>query len=271
MIIGIDYIGATPFDIGVAPVHSSYIELKNSVVDELHIQSQLSNSSTKENWTNGTILLAKFNGDLEAGNITMRENPISKLRIKRRNYNSTIFKVLKEMPFNPDPTELIYDDYTCVSDDTYDYSVVPVDSAGIEGIMTAVSVKPHVEGWWIIDRDNPGNHIKFMYNLDEVSISTDEDRTELSTFSRYPKVYYGTKRAKRGSLSGLFIPEGMTVRDQIAMLENLTQQHKPLLLKGGYGRSYIVDVSAPQLSIAPMMKDITKVNISWVEVEQFND
>lgn len=273
MIIGYDIIGSQIFPSHSAVKNVQYAEVKNVIADELHIQSTVGETTSDKNeWTYGTVLLATFNGDLEAGNIQMRENPIEKLRVKRRLLSKPNFIILKELPFNPEPTELIYDDYTALSDKEYEYVVVPVDATGIEGIMTATYVNPKFDGWWLIDLDNPEEYnFQFIYNLEDVSIDTDEDRTEMSTFGKYPIVRYGTKRAKRGQLSSLFIPGGYNIREQIERLDEMLAQHKPYLLKDGYGRKYIVDVTAPNETIMPRVAGLSKVTIDWVEVDEYND
>lgn len=272
MIIGYDTIGAMPFEVGTPPIVASNVFIRNSIIDELHIQSILTNDNTRENWTNGSILLAKFSGDLEAGNIAMRENPIDVIRIKRRNIQKLNFVTLKELEFNPDPTQIEYKDYGVSSDENYEYIVTPVDMSGIEGVMTSNNVSPRFEGWWLIDQDNPEeNNFQFLYNLDDMTITTDEERTELDTFARYPKVYYGQKRAKKGVLSGVFIPENISVRKQFEKLDKILALRKPLLLKNGYGRNYIVDVYVPSETIFSRIKDMTKATLNWVEVGEYID
>lgn len=273
MLIGVESFCDSIFEPPYAPFISvKYVEIKNTIIDELHIQSIVADNSTKENWTNGTILLAKYAGDLEAGNIVMRENPITKLRIKRRNTSKASFTTLKELPFDPEPTELTFDDYTASSNREYEYLVTPVDETGIEGVVTAVSAKPEFEGWWIIDRDNPEeNNFRFLYNLDDVHINTDEDRSELRTFGKYPMVRYGELRAKKGTLTGLIIPEELDARQQVEKLDRILQQHKPLLLKGSRGQSFIVDVSAPSETIMSRINGLSRVQLNWMEVDAYID
>jgi hypothetical protein len=63
-------IGGDIFDFKSPPIsNASYIKIENTIADELHVQTTMDNSSNKNSWGFGTILLAAFNGDLEAGNI----------------------------------------------------------------------------------------------------------------------------------------------------------------------------------------------------------
>lgn len=275
MIIGYDTFGMIPFGTPAIPLlNGQYLEIKNMVIDELHVQSGIVNNSEKQLWENNTIFIAKFQDDLEAGNIGMRGNAISLLRIKRRNIKKSNFLTLKEIPFNPDPTFIEYRDFTAAAAQNYEYAVAPVDDSGIEGAISSVNVSPNFTGWWLIDLDNPEEYsFQFVHNLDDVNITTDEDRTELSTFSKYPKVYYGQKRAKRGSLSGLIvdIESNNSVYNQYKKLDTIIAQHKTLLLKDSKGRAFMVDISAPTENIMSRTKYAEKITINWVEVDEYND
>ncbi|WP_336786966.1 hypothetical protein [Paenibacillus sp. MMO-177] len=273
MIIGLDMIGAQGFKSLVPPVtNATYLEVENCVADVLQLQTNIDNDDTKDKWGYGTVLLATFNGDLEAGNIQMRENPISELRVKRRNLKDQNFIVVKELPFNPEPTQIVYDDYTVSSGEEYEYVIAPVDASGIEGFMTATYINPKFDGWWIVDPDQPELYnFQFLYNLDDVNITVDEDRTEINTFSKFPKVYYGQKYARRGSLSSLFIPEGYNAKEQYERLIAMINAKKPYILKDGYGRNFRVDISAPQETVQARMAGVTKVAVNWVEVGEVND
>jgi len=273
MIIGYDLIGKSIFNINTPSIENiSVMNITGCIIDETHMQTTIVNSSIKQNWTNGTVLLAKYDGDLEAGNILMRENPIDKLRIKRRSYKQQSFKTLKELDFDPNPAQLIYKDYTPLSGDEYEYIVVPVDSSGIEGVIGSVTAVANFEGWWIVDLDEPEKYnFQFLYNMDDMSITTEEDRTEIPTFSKYPKVSYGTRRNKKGTLSGLFIPEGYDVREQLELLDEMLAKHKVYLLKDGYGRKYMVDVHEPSETISMTLRGASTMSLNWTEVGEYID
>ncbi len=272
MIIGYEIIGTTVFSSFSPLVNACFMELKNIVADEFHVQNISNNSTVRENWTSGTVLLTTFNGDLEAGNIQMRENSITGLRVKRRKVNNQIFTVLKEFPFTPEPTQIIYDDYSATAGVDYEYMVVPYDETGIEGIITTINAKAEFEGWWLVDPHSPEDfNFQFFYNLDDINIETDEDRTELTTFGKYPLIRYGQKRARKGTLSSLFIPEGDSVVEQYQKLDNMLKQHKTLLLKDGLGRSFLVDVSSPAETVLQKPFRLSRITVSWVEVEEYND
>jgi hypothetical protein len=264
--------GKREFDIPASVNNIQYLSSSNCIIDEIHLQSIIEDSSTKEGWSFGTVLLASLNGDLEAGNIQMRENPISYLRVKRREVGSTEKLILKDYDFSPDPQTLVHDDYTCLSNKHYEYIVVPVDASGIEGSETKLEVECGFTGWWIVDMDNPTeNNFQFLYNLDDVSIKVDEDRKVIKTFGKHPIVRYGMQRAKKGRLSGLVLPYDGDVLEQVEKFDAMLAQHKPLLLKNSQGRGYIVDISAPEESISSELVGVSRVSVDWIEVGDYND
>lgn len=273
MIIGYDVIGEDVFSVVTPSINNiSILSVTGCVADEVHLQTVTVNNPSKQGWTTGTVLLASYNGDLEAGNILMAENPIEKLRIKRRNYKKQSFKTLKELPFDPNPSQLKYKDYTALSKQEYEYMVVPVDSSGIEGVIGSVNIVANFDGWWIVDLDEPEKYsFQFLYNMDDITVTTDEDRNEIVTFSKYPKVIYGTRRNKRGTLSGLFIPEGYDVREQLEKLDEMISKHKTYLLKDGYGRKYMVDISGQSEKISMSLRGTSVMTVNWVEVGEYID
>lgn len=248
------------------------VNITNAVFDEVDLFDGKQNTANeKGKWNSNTKFVTKFLGNLEAGNISLGEAEISGLKVKRKRKGASTYKDLATVDYIPN-SMMTYYDYFAASSKDYEYAVVPIDNAGIEGVISTIYTSPDFEGWWLIDPDNPEDgSFHFYYNLEDVSISTYEDRTELNTFAKYPKVYYGQKRAKHGSLSGLFIPEKDNVVKQYEKLESIISKHKPLLLKDGEGRCYFVDVSAPNEVAVQRPSGISSININWVEVDEYND
>ena len=81
-------------------------------------------------WDFNTVLIARFDGSLEAGNLTNSDMPITAWRIYRKKKGELIYKLLVELPFNP--TLAAFTDVTARNNVEYDYEVRPV-SEGTEG------------------------------------------------------------------------------------------------------------------------------------------
>ena len=257
----------------IALTNSNSIEISNCIVDDLHVRNIVQDIVDQSNYDNATVLHALFNGDMEAGNISMRENTIEKLRLKRKEGEEEYYSTVAEFDFdNQIITETYFhEDYEAVGKVDLNYTVCPVDSSGIEGMGTSVSTILNFEGWWIIDLDKPEeNNFQFIYNLDSVDISTEQDRTVLSTFSKYPYVRYGAKHCKQGTLKSMVIDTGTPVWKQAKKLDSLAQMHKSFLLKDGNGHKYIVDIHSPTESTYEAIKDAENVTIEWYQVDEVN-
>ncbi|WDV47037.1 hypothetical protein PV797_04875 [Clostridiaceae bacterium M8S5] len=273
-LIGLNSYGdGSVFDPATAPIcNINDIKIKNAVFDEVGLFDGSGDSANERSkWSSHTVFIAKLKDNLEAGNISLDEHDISGLKVKRKKSESNTYVDLATVNYVPN-SMMTYLDYFASSNTDYDYAVVPVSTSGIEGIINITPTKPMFDGWWLIDCDDPDkNHFHFYYNLKDVNISTHQDRTVLNTFSKYPKVYYGQKYAKHGSLSGLLLPDDGNVVTQLRKLEDMINKHKPLLLKDSMGRCFYVDVSAPSMVAMQRPNDISSISINWVEVREYHD
>lgn len=277
MILGLESIAGDIFDDPQLPLRAiNYISLQSCIVDGLHIRSSVTNNPIKDEWQNDTVFNAKFNGDMEAGNIAMRENTIVKLRVKRKEESNSKYRTVKEYAFDEQITTKSYEmyDYEPRGNVPLEYLVVPVDASGIEGSGSTIGAEIQFEGWWIIDLDNPEDYsFQFIYNMDSVGISTEQDRNQLETFSKYPFIRYGAKHCKQGTLSGLIF-EGeensgysiTPVWKQVRKLDEMSQAHKSYLLKDGNGHRYIVDINSPVEETNEAIYEIANVSVSWYQV-----
>lgn len=279
MILGYNSLMGDVVDTPQIPVQNiNYIEVSNCIVDEIQVRSTVVNQTDKESFTNDTIMLAKFLGDMEAGNIGMRENKIAKLRLKRREVGKVKFTTIKEFPFEDQILSKAYQflDYEPKGNIEYEYFVIPVDESGIEGRGTAISALLNFEGWWLIDLDDPENYsLQFIFNMDSVNINTEQDRFELSTFAKFPYVKYGAKHCKRGSLNSLFADlscsDSVPLIKLVSKLDEMAQKHKSYLLKDGNGHRYIVDIHSPVEQTYEAIKDISDISVEWYQVGEVND
>lgn len=281
MILGYDTFTGNIVDTPQIPFQNiNKIEISNCIIDELHVRNAIIDIIEKGSYDNSTILKAEFNGDMEAGSISMRENQIVKLRVKRREVGSVYFRTVAE--FEIDDNEQIltksftFKDYEPRSNVVYEWAVTPVDASGIEGNLTTTTSRIKFDGWWIIDLDNPEEYsLQFVFNMDSVNISTEEDREVLSTFARYGFVRYGAKYAKSIALKGLFSEDDgfypVETWRQIEKLDKMKLMHKSFLVKSGNGKRFIGDIHSPQENTYEAINKIEDVQIEVYEVGEIND
>lgn len=275
MILGLHTFCNMPFHTPQSPLKEcSYIEVKNCIVDDLHIRNTIVNINEKTEWDNSTIFHAAFNGDLEAGNITMRENKIVKLRLKRREVHSIYFRAIAEFPFEHQIMMKRYEhfDYEPRSRRRYEWIVTPVDESGIEGNITGNFAEPDFDGWWLIDLDHTKDYcFQFLYNLENQTIALEQDRSVMSTFSKYPIVRYGAKHSRTGTMKAMLLDQEIKAIEQVEKLNTMLLQHKSYLLKNGTGHRFIVDVFNPSEGVYGFIEQAEDIKLDWYEVGEIND
>ncbi len=227
-----------------------YTELKNSVVDELHIRERtdILTDNIKIIWQRDTRLLAKFLNSLSAGNIDNQDIPIIKFAIKRRRYDELKNLILGYLPFVND-TEIEYIDYTQPVGD-FIYSVTPVSENGFEGKPNEVHVESIFTGVWLVDKND-----NFVFGFDKqwdgelraLNIVLEQDRIEIPSLSKYRSVYYTPEEFARFTISALVTPTNYSFTEWQKLVSKLSS-HVPLIVKSGSGDLYVCDVYSPQKS-----------------------
>lgn len=250
-IIGLDAFGINAFKSYSPPVRNiKYIEMKNAIYDEIHIREKtdgIDSSNVKEDWQIDTVLLAKFLGDLEAGNINNSGIQIEKFAIKRRKINEINSITLGYKDFINN-NQFVYEDYTQPNDE-FIYSVVPVGENGLEGQDNSIQVKSNFVGFHLVDKDK--NEVisfdKFIGSEPNVNTSLNQGRVQIDTLSKYPSYFYTPQSYNTFTLQTVIIPEEWELVGQKyeQILNNYILQHKPFLIKGGDGSVYVADIYAP--------------------------
>jgi hypothetical protein len=278
-IIGYDFYGTQFFQSPSPPVRNiKYTELKNSIVDELHIRKETSNvdaTSAKEPWQIDTLLLAQFLGDLEAGNVSNSGLQIVKFAIKRRKVNELNSITLGYMDFVNNST-VEYNDYTQANDE-YIYSIVPIGENELEGHPNEISVTSSFTGWFLVDKDtnNVLEFDKMLGNSDgNVDTTLNENRVMIRTFN-YPQIYYVGTPYTTFTLNSVFVPSDFEKSGDIYnnIVSNFINNKKPFIVKSGDGRIFVCDISNLRTS-KPLNTwdnfDYINISIDCTEIDNYN-
>lgn len=250
-IIGLDAFGINAFKSYSPPVRNvKYIELSNAIYDEIHIREKTDDVDTsvdKEDWQIDTILLARFLGDLEAGNINNQNVKIEKFAIKRRKVNEINGITLGYKDF-VNNNQFVFEDYTQPNDE-FIYSIVPVGENGLEGQENSITVISNFVGFHLIDKDTNDvlSFDKFIGSEPIISPTLIQGRTQIDTLTKYPRFFYNGQSYNTFSLQSIFMPEDWQTGDHLYqdILNKYVYSHKPFLVKSGNGGVYIVDVYSP--------------------------
>lgn len=279
-IIGLDAFGINAFKSYSPPVRNiKYMEVKNAIYDEIHIREKtegIDTSNIKEDWQIDTILLAKFLGDLEAGNISNQGVQIEKFAIKRRKLNEINGITLGYKDFINN-NQFIYEDYTQPNDE-FIYSIVPIGENGLEGNETSIIVNSDFTGWHVVDRET--NEVlsfdKFIGSEGTVDTTLNQGRVEIDTLSRFKNIFYTDQEYHTFQLRAVFLPEEWQRSGQQyeTILNQFVRSHKPFLVKGASGEVYIADCHSPTKSAPQNIyagRDYMELTLNFTEIMTYEE
>jgi hypothetical protein len=280
MIVNLSAFGTSNFQSYSPPVtNMNKITIQNAIYDEIHIRENTSGidaSNVKEDWQMDTVLLAKFLGDLEAGNINNQGINITQFAIKRRKVNEITPITLGYKDF-VNNNQFVFDDYTQPNDE-FVYSIVPVGENGLEGQENSITIKSDFTGYHLVDKDT--NEVlsfdKFIGSEPNISTTLNQGRTQIDTLTKYPRFFYNGQNYHTFSLQATFIPEDWQNSEQLyqSILNQYVYSHKPFLVKSGSGSVYVVDVYNPSIE-RPLNvyrdRDYFTLTLQCTEIMSYDD
>lgn len=252
------------------------IELKNAIFDEVHVRERTSGinlTPTKKTWQIDTIMMPKFLGNLEAGNINNEGLVISQFAIRRRSVGDINNITLDYLPY--DPNSIVeYTDYTQPVGNLI-YSIVPVGENGLEGKPNEILIESEFTGWWIVDKEVQSTYgFDKMFGGEDRKVNTqlNQGRVELRVLgSKYPRVFYDETEYTSFTLSSVILPSDYSYNKWLE-LTTLITQHIPLIVKGGSGDIYVCDIYAPSkdtLLNAYKQRDYIDLTVNCVEIQDY--
>jgi hypothetical protein len=223
-------------------------------------------------WDFDTVMYAKFDGNLHAGNIEFVANQVSMLRIKRRKQGTYDWTTLYEVPIlTTDDFNFERFDNFARSGTKYEYAVIPI-IGGIESGLIINSVESNFEGLFIIEKDRA-----FGTEL-EVDVSADKNApySIVNTINRkYP--YYvknGNNNYYSGTATGLFIEKvngDYEVNPQYdwershSIMEFLSDGQAKIL-KNDDGRMWMVGIIGNPSERSEEIQNKKIISFDWVEI-----
>lgn len=204
MFFGIDIFGLNKFSSAFYIPKKSYKSVKflgNTIIDAVHIRNKILTNDeieviiNEEYWGENSLLLANFDGDLQAGNYKESVNPITNWIVKRKKYNS--FTPVKLATLNREINEYI--DYTQANNTDYEYQLYPVFSTGIIGSAMTTNAKSGFFGWILSTLDGSTIY-KFDMELESDVVSLNTSVKVFDNHTKYPVVVKGKRMYHSGGL-----------------------------------------------------------------------
>lgn len=238
------------------------------------VQTRQADLNAREEWQTDTRLLAKFLGDLEAGNINNSGVRIEKFAIKRRKVDELEGLTIGYEKF-VNNAKVEYLDLT-QSNDAHIYSVVPIGENNLEGKPNEVTIESDFVGWWIVDKDSSEvlGFDKSIGDVGKVDVQLNQDRVEIKTFSRYPNIWYSPTDYSTFTLSTVLIPNDLerSGKNFERVVRKFVTKHIPMIVKDDTGRIFVCDISNPRFS-TPMNtwkgNDYIELALDFTEIEDY--
>jgi hypothetical protein len=269
-------------DLGVFQTNNSIgtmenITITNGIYDEFHLQSSTSGTFTTslDNWTSPTVLLAKFQNSLSAGNIYLNGMIIENLLIKKRKINTLTWEDVVTLSFNNSIVNYSYIDNLVEGSETYEYAVFPSTST-VTGDYIINNIDVDFEGAFLLDKNS---NYQLLYNLElgDVNLNIPNSTVELLG-AQYPIIMYSSDvQYKSGSLKAMLVSNTTATGSGIdavaekiyrkTLMDFLTNKN-PKILKDMGGQYILINiVGAPKLTPNNSLNGfIYDLSFDWVEV-----
>lgn len=254
------------------------IKLMNGLFDELIAKngSNFTYDKLRDEWKFEHILLAKFNGDLNAGNVNFVNMTVQDIVIKKRKTNDLNgWQRVASVPYDKNKIkEYEFYDKFSESFEEYEYAFVPIMPQDIEGEYITDTVWSEFEDIFLSEKDN---HYKIRYNVDHGS---SERITKNATFepmgSKYPIVVSnGDTNYEKGNINALVLSEKniheLNPKQEMLYRKELTNfltNNKPKVLKKSNGELYIIKVvDNPSIQYLNELQGVlANISFSFVEI-----
>lgn len=238
------------------PVPSSYSNIKlfgggvfGTLYGERRIYSDSDianiNSKVEQDWLVSTYINAKFNGDLQAGNLTSLPSPIDAWIIQRRATGEAKFTTIAEVGASVD----MYEDRLVKSKQTYTYQILPRAGTVLGAPLEADPVTTNFDSVVLLDPlTNEG--YSFCLNLQLDSVTVNDDVVSSNTKGKYNTILKGQRRFKSGSIGVIAVSTieiGGALDQDILFLEQLEDfivNNDEKILKLPNGMTYRVITSS---------------------------
>lgn len=254
---------------------TSRISIQSAVYNHMYVTHDTDYAyitSFNRPWNFDTVMDAKFNGGLLAGNVDYAASQVSEVRIKRREKNTyewtTLFAVSIE---SPDSFQFERFDRYARSHADYEYALVPV-VAGVEGPIKPSTVTSRFDGVFIMEKDVGYGS---MFNVNSQFNKNHPTLVVAPIHRRFPYVFgNGNTNYYSGTLSAVFIrvdelcefdfDNGWKYRRD---LMNFLCNGQPKLLKMGDGNMWLVSIIDSPSETATLHEKIPTTAFSWVEID----
>lgn len=195
-------INATPVNSGDTEI----VEISNAIFDEVYMDSNtdLPYDTEIPEWGYSTILDAKFQNNILAGNVDFTLDSISGMFIKKRKVGDYKWTTIHYVPIQTEEDfDFYFNDIVVAAETTYEYAAVPIVN-NAEGTYQTITVDVCYDGCFIID---PTRGYQVIGELKRSNLTRKIPANVVETVhSPYPFVhYYSESKYDQFTVSGWFV------------------------------------------------------------------
>lgn len=222
-------------------------------------------------WDLNTIILAKFNNNLQAGNVTGLPSPITSWLVQRKSENDTKYTQLAEIEADVDS----YIDRLAKSNETYDYRLLPIASDLIGEPLKAEPVSTDFNKVILLDPDSEEGY-SFCLDLRLSEIGISEDIGLNSTRGKFDTYQKGNREVHSGSVGTLLNSNSIT-EEEMQQDKEFLDAFEAFLLNGGekiikFNKGYTYRIVTSNVSLTKKTgstnrdRSLYVVSFSWTEI-----
>ena len=227
-----------------------------------------------------TIMLANFNGNINAGNIDSISSIIRHWLIYRREKDSTTLTFVASIPASADNIT----DYNVLFGQEYEYVIFAETDNEISNAITGkTSITAKWEGWALIDLNNQEENGLYTVSADDVwlfntnfsssDIEQNLNKYTYANFTQFPKVSTGQKNYISGGITAFLSNITSTspqYKDTAQMMQdfgNMIANGHPKLLKDRKGNAWVVDTQSNGLNyIDESYEQLITVGFNFIQI-----
>lgn len=256
------------------------LRLSNGIYDEVKIDETLDspNATTKENWLASTVFDAKFQNNLEAGNIQNQSLPIQYLLFERQEQGSLRWEQMCKIPYIKGTDNYSLVDYYIKHNKLMNYRFSPVCQQTIGSGMTT-SVKTSYTRLFLTDSKfncNCGydlviNEVQTVTNATTIETLTGKYPAVLNSASKYRKGKIGFTALSLDSIRAFGNVNSTTTEAENVLNEKIEEfltDGKPKLMR--YNNLFVVVKILNITRVTDSNHSVFSIwewNVEWVEVD----
>ena len=242
------------------------ISIQNGIYDALEVLQDTTINNTdviqSKNWTDTTLMLAKFQENLSAGSVNVGNNEVYSIQFLKRKKGETEWQLCQEVIYKKEQETYSFTDRYIESQQTYQYAIRPTareyDDNGIYvgsiiGENSPQSEKTEINVVFDYAHlfDNETSY-DLLYNFKLGDITANIDANTITTLGgQYPFTIYGASKYKTGSVTCLLVTEESATglidigAEKILRnnIDNFLSNKKPKILKCDDGTYLLISIS----------------------------